>query len=84
VNHGYSCRTISSSGAQAAKFSVLFILVPDDAKLLQAMLNELGNLSKGSMPDLTLPINGVYIDELCLWLRAFQESRDAFGTDGES
>jgi len=45
----------------------------DDVKLLQVMLNELAKLSRGSLPDFPLAINGVYSDELCLWLRAFQE-----------
>jgi hypothetical protein len=45
----------------------------DDVKLLQVMLNEVAKLSRGSMPGLSLPVNGLYTDELCLWIRAFQE-----------
>lgn len=45
----------------------------DDVKLLQVMLNEISRLSRKSFPDLSLPINGVYSDELCLWIRALQE-----------
>ncbi|MBL8213556.1 MAG: peptidoglycan-binding protein [Bryobacterales bacterium] len=45
----------------------------DDVRLLQTMFNELNKLTPKKICDIPLPIDGVYSDELCLWIRAFQE-----------
>jgi hypothetical protein len=45
----------------------------DDVKLLQTMFHELNRLSPKKLCDLPLAVDGVYSDELCLWIRAFHE-----------